>query len=334
MGGNDLCTDTVAQMTSVPDFRAQFAAAMTTLTNGSPGTKVYVVSIPDVWQLWNLFKNNFWARFVWSSAQICQSLLANPTSTNTADVQRRAAVQQRNRDFNTALKEVCESAANAQRCWFDQNKVFEFKFGTSDVSGDYFHPSVEGQRKLSDVSWKAGYEWASSTPVNQAPTAIADVPGQCTTGVECAGFDGRGSTDPDGDTLTYTWNFGDGTTATGATAAHTYASTAGSPYTVTLTVSDGEAMDDATASVTVVAPSTTISLSVSPYKVKGVKTADLSWSGANSANVDVYRDGSPIVRTPNDGAHTDSIGKGGGTHTYKVCDAGTTTCSPVVSASY
>ena len=335
IGGNDLCTDTVESMTSVPLFKSQFAAAMKTLMDETSRTHVYVVSIPDVWQLWNLFKNNFWARFIWSSAKICQSLLANPTSTNAADIQRRTDVQKRNSDYNAALKEVCESAANAPRCWFDQNAAFKFKFSTNDVSGDYFHPSLEGQRKLAEVSWNAGYEWVPSVPVNQAPTAVVAVPAQCTAGVVCTGFDGGGSIDPDGNPLTYTWAFGDGTTTTGATAAHTYASTAGSPYTVTLTVSDGNAADDAIASVAVIAPTTTtISLSVSPSKVKGIKTAALTWSGGVSTTVDVYRDGSVIVTTPNDGAHTDTIGKGSGTHTYKVCEVRTTTCSPAVSVSY
>ena len=54
-------------------------------------------------------------------------------------------------------------------------------------------------------------------------------------------FNGSGSSDPDGDALTYSWNFGDGTAASGpssiATATHTYAS-AGS-YTAVLTVDDG-----------------------------------------------------------------------------------------------
>ena len=51
--------------------------------------------------------------------------------------------------------------------------------------------------------------------------------------------------------------------------------------------------------------------------------ADLSWSGATSA-VDVYRNGIMIESaTANDGAYTDNIDqRGGGTFTYKICEAG------------
>ena len=47
------------------------------------------------------------------------------------------------------------------------------------------------------------------------------------------------ATDPDGDALTYTWEFADGNTRTGASVAYTYGNIAG-PGNVKLTVSDGK----------------------------------------------------------------------------------------------
>lgn len=50
-------------------------------------------------------------------------------------------------------------------------------------------------------------------------------------------FDGTGSFDPDGDPLTYSWDFGDGNIGTGATPCHTYAEAG--IYDVCLIVNDG-----------------------------------------------------------------------------------------------
>lgn len=82
-------------------------------------------------------------------------------------------------------------------------------------------------------------------------------------------------------------------------------------------------------------PASGISLSATGRKVKGLQTVDLAWSGATSTDVDVYRDGKLVTTTTNDGAHTDSIGaKGGGTYKYKLCEAGTTTCSNDATVSF
>jgi len=51
-------------------------------------------------------------------------------------------------------------------------------------------------------------------------------------------FDGSGSYDPNGDAITYSWNFGDGNTGSGVAPTHTYI--AGGTYTVTLIVNDGK----------------------------------------------------------------------------------------------
>jgi glucose/arabinose dehydrogenase len=63
-------------------------------------------------------------------------------------------------------------------------------------------------------------------------------------------FADSGSSDPEGDPLQYAWAFGDGATATGATASHTYASPGS--YGATLTVTDTlGAFRIATATITV-----------------------------------------------------------------------------------
>ena len=51
-----------------------------------------------------------------------------------------------------------------------------------------------------------------------------------------------GSSDPDGTIASYAWDFGDGGTATGATASHTY--TVAGDYTITLTVTDDDGDTD------------------------------------------------------------------------------------------
>jgi len=58
------------------------------------------------------------------------------------------------------------------------------------------------------------------------------------------------ATDPDGDPLTYAWNFGDGATkpAGGATESHTYQNTGS--FTATVTVSDGTVTAQATLTIT------------------------------------------------------------------------------------
>ncbi len=153
MGGNDVCTSSESTMTSVATFRSQFQTAMNSLAARLPNARVYVVSIPSVYNLWAVLKNNGSARFTWWLFRICQSMLKNPSSTSSTDTARRARVQQRNVDFNTQLAEVCATYVN---CRFDGNAVYSTAFTASDISTrDYFHPSLAGQTKLAGVAWTA-----------------------------------------------------------------------------------------------------------------------------------------------------------------------------------
>jgi lysophospholipase L1-like esterase len=158
MGANDVCASSEAGMTPVAEFRAQFEQAMATLSSGLPNARVYVVSIPRVYHLWEVLHHNLAAQFVWTVAGICQSMLANPWSHSDSNTQRRARVDQRNREYNTQLADVC---AQHVHCLFDGNVVFNYPFQPSHVTTrDYFHPSVSGQAVLASITWSAGFDFS------------------------------------------------------------------------------------------------------------------------------------------------------------------------------
>lgn len=71
---------------------------------------------------------------------------------------------------------------------------------------------------------------------NQAPVASAGGPYSAKSGVEIV-FDGSGSFDPEGEPLTYAWDFGDGSFGRGVAPSHAYG-VAGT-YSVLLIVNDG-----------------------------------------------------------------------------------------------
>jgi len=153
MGSNDACTSSTSNMTDVATYQSQFQSAMNTLTSGLPTAQIRVASLPDAYQLWVLFHTTSSAVNTWNAYGICQSLLANATSTAQADVDRRALVRQREIDFNSALANVC---AQYTQCKFDGNTGFNTAFSTGDVSTrDYFHPSVSGQALLASREWSA-----------------------------------------------------------------------------------------------------------------------------------------------------------------------------------
>jgi hypothetical protein len=142
-------------MTSINDFEAQFTAAMNVLASGLPANAhVFVGSIPNIYQLWQLFHGNAVAEFVWSLAEICQSMLS---PTNTED--DRQAVLAREVAYNQVLAGVC---ARYAFCRFDDNVVFSYRFGPNDVSTlDYFHPSLTGQAILASLTWQKSW-WAGT----------------------------------------------------------------------------------------------------------------------------------------------------------------------------
>jgi glucose/arabinose dehydrogenase len=74
---------------------------------------------------------------------------------------------------------------------------------------------------------------------NRAPTAIASADKTAGSAPLTVTFNGSQSSDPDGNAISYSWDFGDGTSGSGQIVSHTY--NADGTYSAVLTVSDGQA---------------------------------------------------------------------------------------------
>lgn len=95
-------------------------------------------------------------------------------------------------------------------------------------------------------------ELANKRYMNQGPTAVIEGPMSAKVD-EVIYFSGEKSTDPEKGTLMYAWAFGDGTSAQGAVASHSWAKAG--KYPVSLKVTDAQGLSDTAETMVNVSPS-------------------------------------------------------------------------------
>ncbi len=94
-------------------------------------------------------------------------------------------------------------------------------------------------------------------------------------------FDASGSSDPDGDTLTYSWDFGNGGTAIGVTASYTFNEPG--DQNVVLTIDDGKGKSDtATTVITVLTPDIGLEANFSATPVSGIVPLVVNFDSSSS----------------------------------------------------
>lgn len=157
IGANDACADLVTGMTPVATFRDQVDAALATLKKGLPKARVLVISIPDLYRLWQLGHGDERAVRAWGQG-VCPSLLADATSAAAADDKRRHQVADRVDAYDNELAAACDGYG--KRCRWDGGKAHRVRFSLDLLNHlDYFHPDVQGQAKLADVTWPGRINW-------------------------------------------------------------------------------------------------------------------------------------------------------------------------------
>jgi len=142
-------------------------------------------------------------------------------------------------------------------------------FAAAGVAQAWQLTSTNAITRLSDVNF-SGTSFATSVPAqsitlfvvaggtpNTPPTAAISANPVNGTAPLVVSFSGAGSHDPDGSIAGYAWTFGDGGTASGVSASHTYA--AAGTYSAKLTVTDNRgATGSATTMITATADTSTI----------------------------------------------------------------------------
>ncbi|MGX5175116.1 S8 family serine peptidase [Aliikangiella sp. IMCC44653] len=81
-------------------------------------------------------------------------------------------------------------------------------------------------------------------------------------------------------------------------------------------------------------PPADITLSLTTKLKRSTGIVNLSWDGATSSNVDIFRNGSKLKTTANDGAYRDRIRGASGNYVYKVCNESSNDCSNEMTASF
>ncbi|MFH1283878.1 MAG: PKD domain-containing protein [bacterium] len=157
--------------------------------------------------------------------------------------------------------------------------------------------------------------------VNEQPTANAGGP---YSGLEYSPvqFNGTLSSDPDGDALTYTWDFGDGTIGSGAISTHTYQNPG--VYTVSLVVSDGELTSEESQTTATIENVNEAPIANAGGPYAGLEYSPVQFNGTLSSDPD----GDALTYTWDFGDGTSGIGA---TPNHAYGNAGTYTVTLVVS---
>ena len=171
LGGNDICNrGNAEQLYSVETWEAAVRAGLEKLVKGLPGGKalpagstVMMVSVPRVQDLRavGLAKQASSSRIncesFWASYDVCR--IATASDANFAAIEaRQKAYNERLEDLTSEYGLLALQTGIEVVTDYDPTvdaSIGSYRFQPGDINGgDCFHPSIQGQNKLSEVIWR------------------------------------------------------------------------------------------------------------------------------------------------------------------------------------
>jgi PKD repeat protein len=255
--------------------------------------------------------------FVFSLIAVCLAVLAFSQSSPLANP---------GGPYNGAPGESISFSGSQSTAPTGQTLTFAWSFGDG-ATGTGVNPthsySAAGIFTVSLTVTASSGGTSTATTTATIATAPTAKPGGPYNGVanQTISFNGSGSTGPSGLTLSYAWDFGDGSSATGATPTHAYLSSG--TYSVKLTVVDPlGGSNSATTTTTVLSANSPVANTGGPYT--GTISQSLTFNGSASTGPS----GLTYLWNFGDGGTGSGVGP---THAYAV--TGSFTVSLTVTAS-
>jgi lysophospholipase L1-like esterase len=154
-GANDICQSTdISSLPVAASYAANIRAALSAVSAKNVENRILVASIPSLQGVYEAGKDSPKAKTTWNYVKACSVMLSSPEDVSDEANQRRSTVEDKVVELNQTLSDVCDEFTN---CYFDSNATYETEFNADDISSlDFFHPSLQGQKKLSAATWDAG----------------------------------------------------------------------------------------------------------------------------------------------------------------------------------
>ena len=223
--------------------------------------------------------------------------------------------------------------------------AWNWSFGTGESSGlqspAYTFPDTGTYLVALTVTDNEGAQGTTERNVTVTRDSAPNQPPSAVFSFTCESLDCQftdGSSDPDGSVVAWSWTFDNLAQTARQHPSHTFP--AAGTYEVALTVTDDHGASTTTArDVTVTEPAPPppagIVLTASGTKNMGLHQVTLLWSGTSTASVDIWRDGMLVASVPDTGRYLDALpGRGRAIYLYRVCEAGTRTCSAEVEVVF